>query len=176
MTGKQLTPMMKQYFEIKKCYGNAVLWFRLGDFYEMFGADAIEAAKILGITLTARGRGGDGETPMCGVPYHAAESYIAKLIKAGKNVAICEQLTDPAITKGIVERGVVRVITPGTTTNDSILDARGNNYIISIVPENYMRGNIEKDTPSMVFALAVCDLTTGEFAVAKVKSEKLKET
>ena len=167
--------MMKQYFEIKKCYGNAVLWFRLGDFYEMFGADAIEAAKILGITLTARGRGGDGETPMCGVPYHAAESYIAKLIKAGKNVAICEQLTDPAITKGIVERGVVRVITPGTTTNDSILDARGNNYIISIVPENYMRGNIEKDTPSMVFALAVCDLTTGEFAVAKVKREKLKE-
>lgn len=164
---------MRQYFEIKEKNANAILFFRLGDFYEMFGPDAVTASKILGITLTARGRGGDGETPMCGVPYHAAENYIAKLTRAGKNVAICEQLTE--VGNGIVERGIVRIITPGTTLNDAILDAKGNNYIVSVIPENYMRGNTEADTPSQIFALAVSDLTTGEFIVTKVKREKLKE-
>lgn len=163
MNDKKLTPMMRQYFEIKECNKNAILWFRLGDFYEMFGADAVTASKILGITLTARGRGGDNEVPMCGVPYHAAENYIAKLTKVGKNVAICEQLTEPG--KGMVERGVVRIVTPGTTLSDAILDAKGNNYIVSVIP----------DTPSQIFALAVSDLTTGEFIVTKVKREKLKE-
>lgn len=170
---------MKQYLEIKAQNKNAILWFRLGDFYEMFGEDAIIASKILGITLTARGKGGDNEVPMCGVPYHAAEGYIAKLTKAGKNVAICEQLTTPALAgqseKSIVERGVVRIITPGTTLNDAVLDERGNNYIVSIVPENYLRGNNEFDTPSQNFALAVCDVTTGEFGIVKVKRNKLNE-
>lgn len=173
MTEKKLTPMMKQYLQIKSQNKNAILWFRLGDFYEMFGDDAITASKILGITLTARSKGGDNEVPMCGVPYHAAEGYIAKLTKAGKNVAICEQLTEAG--KGIVERGVVRIITPGTTLNDAILDERGNNYIVSIVPENYIRGTNEQDTPSQNFALAVCDITTGEFGIVKVKRNKLNE-
>ncbi|MBT6068333.1 DNA mismatch repair protein MutS [Candidatus Peregrinibacteria bacterium] len=167
---KKLTPMMRQYLEIKEQYKNALLMFRLGDFYELFGEDALEASGILGITLTARNKGKENEVPMCGVPYHAAENYIAKLTRAGKNVAICDQLTTPAMAgekseKNIVERGVVRVITPGTTLNDSVLDARGNNYIVSI----------SEDKDKKFFGLAICDVTTGEFGVTKIKGEKLRE-
>ncbi|MBU1151218.1 DNA mismatch repair protein MutS, partial [Patescibacteria group bacterium] len=116
-----LTPMMAQYKKIKAEYEDAILMFRMGDFYEMFFEDAIEASKILQITLTARSKGGDSKAPMCGVPFHAVDGYLAKLTRAGKKVAICDQITEPT-GKGIVEREVMRVVTPGTTFDDNILD------------------------------------------------------
>lgn len=147
------TPMMKQYLSIKKGYENAILFFRLGDFYEMFMEDAKTSSKILGITLTSRSKG-EGKIPMCGVPYHSAENYIAKLTRAGFRVAICEQVSDPNLS-GIVERKVIRVITPGTTTNENALDKNKNNYILSIA-KNVIR---KKET----FAVSYCDLSTGDF-------------
>ena len=110
----ELSPMMKQYFEIKKDYGDTILMFRLGDFYEMFFDDAIKASKELEITLTGKDCGLSERAPMCGVPFHAAESYIETLVKKGYKVAICEQLEDPKAVKGIVKRDVIKVITPGT--------------------------------------------------------------
>ena len=151
---KKLTPMMQQYQEIKAQHQDAILFFRLGDFYEMFESDAKEASKILGITLTSRNKG-ENRMPMCGIPFHAAENYIAKLTRAGKKVAICEQVSDPELP-GIVQREVVRIVTPGTTFNDNILDTKTNNFVISIFPkENY-------------FGLAIADLTTGEFKVTEI--------
>jgi len=123
---EKLTPMMAQYMEIKQRYPSCVLMYRLGDFYEMFFDDALEASKILQITLTARNKKGEGTAvPMCGVPYHAVENYIAKLTKVGKKVALCDQVTKPT-GKGIVERDVIRVITPGTTFDENILDQKSN--------------------------------------------------
>ncbi|MFH1565716.1 MAG: DNA mismatch repair protein MutS [bacterium] len=152
------TPMMKQYLAIKKDYENAILFFRLGDFYEMFMEDAKTSSKILGITLTSRSKG-EGKIPMCGVPYHSAENYIAKLTRAGFRVAICEQVSDPNLP-GIVERKVIRVITPGTTTNENALDKNKNNYILSIA-KNVIR---KKET----FAVSYCDLSTGDFYSGKI--------
>lgn len=152
------TPMMRQYLAIKEEYADCILFFRLGDFYEMFNEDAIEASQILNITLTARKNKG-GETPMCGVPYHSAESYLAKLVKNGKKVAICEQVSDPDGT-GIVQREVVRVVTPGTTMIDSNLETGTNNYVISVYQKNDY------------FGFAFCDLSTGEFRVCELKSLK----
>ncbi len=146
------TPMIKQYKEIKKKNEDSILFFRLGDFYEMFGPDAIEASKILNITLTARNKGTDNETPMCGVPYHAVDGYLSKLTKAGKKVAICDQTSDPSLP-GIVKREVVRVVTPGTTLDDNILDNKENNYLVALA---YLK---------KIWGMAVCDLTTGEFKV-----------
>lgn len=117
MAGK--TPMMRQYNEIKKQYPNAILFFRLGDFYEMFGEDAQVASRELEITLTGRDAGMKERIPMCGVPYHAAESHIARLIQKGYKVAVCEQVEDPRTAKGIVKREVVRVITPGTVLDST---------------------------------------------------------
>ncbi len=151
---KKMTPMMQQYHEIKSRYSDAILFFRLGDFYEMFGEDAKVASGILGITLTARNKG-ENRMPMCGIPYHAAENYIAKLTQEGKKVAICEQVSDPSLP-GIVQRDVVRVITPGTTFNETVLDKKTNNFVISIFPkEKY-------------FGMAIADLTTGEFKVTEL--------
>jgi len=116
----KLTPMMEQYQEIKMQHKDSILFFRLGDFYEMFNEDAKIASKILGITLTARNKG-ENRMPMCGIPFHAAENYIAKITRAGKKVAICEQISDPTLP-GIVKREVIRTVTPGTTFNDNILD------------------------------------------------------
>lgn len=149
------TPMMQQYEEIKRQYADCILFFRLGDFYEMFGEDAIKASKLLNITLTARNKG-EGKVPMCGVPHHAAENYIAKLTKFGEKVAICDQMSDPELP-GIVERAVTRVITPGTTFNENILDTKSNNFVASIIAG--------KD----FFGLSYADLTTGEFATTQVK-------
>ncbi len=143
-----MTPMMAQYRKMKENYADAILFFRLGDFYEMFFEDAIEASRLLQITLTSRNKG-DHKAPMCGIPYHAANSYISKLTKLGKKVAICEQLSDPNLP-GIVERGVVRVITPGTTLDDQLLDQKSNNYLVAIVGGNEH------------FGLAYCDISTGE--------------
>lgn len=151
------TPMMNQYQEIKQKNQDAFLFFRLGDFYEMFGPDAIEASKILNITLTARNKGTENETPMCGVPHHSVNNYIYKLTKAGKKVAICEQTSDPNLP-GIVKREVVRIITPGTTLDDNVLNNKENNYLISLI-ESENR-----------FGVSFVDLTTGEFKIFETQS------
>ncbi len=119
---KQYTPMMRQYLRIKEQHQDCILFFRLGDFYEMFLDDAEEASRILGIALTGRDAGAAGRVPMCGIPYHSADTYIAKLIVHGKKVAICEQVEDPSQAKGLVERRVVRIITPGSLLDSSMLE------------------------------------------------------
>jgi len=129
----KLTPMLEQYFEIKRQVPDAILFYRLGDFYEMFFEDAERAAPILDLVLTARNKGQEHEAPMCGVPHHAADGYIAKLIKQGFRVALCEQVEDPSEAKGIVRREVVRVYTPGTSTESTIID-RESCYLLSLVP------------------------------------------
>ncbi len=146
-----LTPMMKQYFEIKNEYKDILLFYRLGDFYEMFFDDALIASKELNITLTSRDCGLEQKAPMCGVPYHAANNYIAKLISKGFKVAICEQVEDPKQTKTIVKREVIRVITQGTILDTNVLDEKSNNYIMCIY-----------ETKEGA-AIAVADITTGEF-------------
>ncbi|HYE84357.1 MAG TPA: DNA mismatch repair protein MutS [Clostridia bacterium] len=147
----QLTPMMQQYFEIKNQHKDKILFFRLGDFYEMFFEDAITASKELEITLTGRDCGQEERAPMCGIPYHSAENYIARLIEKNYKVAICEQVEDPALAKGIVRREVIRIITPGTVTESSMLDERNNNYLLSLYSDGKQ------------LALSYVDLSTGEF-------------
>ena len=127
----ELSPMMKQYFEIKKDYGDTILMFRLGDFYEMFFDDAKTASKELDLVLTGRDCGQEERAPMCGVPFHSADGYIAKLVSKGYKVAVCEQLEDPKTAKGIVKRDVIRVITAGTVIESSMLDETKNNYLCS---------------------------------------------
>ena len=124
--------MMSQYLALKEKYSDCLLFFRLGDFYEMFFEDAVTASKVLDIALTGRDCGLETRAPMCGVPFHAVDSYIAKLIENGYKVALCEQLTDPALSKGLVERDVVRVYTAGTVIEENMLDERANNYIIAM--------------------------------------------
>lgn len=126
---KKQTPMMEQYLDIKSRYPDELLFFRLGDFYELFNDDALVASRELNITLTGRPTGDEERTPMCGVPFHAAESYIETLVKKGYKVAICEQLEDPKAVKGIVKRDVVKVITPGTVMTENGNDARSNNFL-----------------------------------------------
>ncbi|MCT4632757.1 MAG: DNA mismatch repair protein MutS [Firmicutes bacterium] len=147
----KLTPMMKQYFEIKDNYKDYILFFRLGDFYEMFFDDAVTASRELELTLTGRNCGLEEKAPLCGVPYHSASGYIQKMVAKGYKVAICEQVEDPATAKGIVKREVIRVITPGTIIDPEMLDDKTNNYILSIIEEG--------DT----FALSYADISTGEF-------------
>ena len=149
----ELTPMMKQYWKVKEEHPDCLLFFRLGDFYEMFHDDAKLGAEELGLTLTTRDRGKPEEerTPMCGVPYHSAQSYIARLIKRGYKVAICEQMEDPATAKGLVDRDVIRIVTPGTAMADEMLDESRNNYICAVYAD------------SAGAALARCDLSTGAF-------------
>ncbi|MDR0817597.1 MAG: DNA mismatch repair protein MutS, partial [Clostridiales Family XIII bacterium] len=154
----KVTPMLEQYLSIKNQYLDCILFFRLGDFYEMFYDDAITASKVLEITLTKKRVGGDeGTAPLCGVPIHAAEGYIAKLIESGYKVAVCEQTEDPKLTKGIVNREVVRVVTPGTVTGDSMLSAKGNNYLAAVY----------EDIGSI--GLAWCDISTGELEAALIE-------
>jgi len=155
---KAMTPMMAQYREIKANYPDAILFYRLGDFYEMFFEDAIEASQLLQITLTARSKG-EHKAPMCGVPYHAAQNYIAKLTRLGKKVAICEQLSDPNLP-GIVKRDVVRIITPGTTLDENVLEQKANNFVAAIVE----RGGR--------FGLATADISTGQFQVTELENTK----
>ncbi len=151
----ELTPMQRQYHAIKEQNKDCILFFRLGDFYEMFDDDACVAAKELDLTLTTRDRSKPKEeqTPMCGVPYHSVDAYIARLVAKGYKVAICEQMTDPALTKGLVEREVTRIVTPGTVTESCMLEESRNNYIAGL----YADGG--------KFGLAFCDVSTGEFYV-----------
>lgn len=150
-----MTPMMQQYLDAKERYPETILFFRMGDFYEMFFEDAVTASKVLGLTLTARNKGDADEVPMAGVPHHAASGYINDLIENGFAVAICEQMEDPAEAKGIVRRDVVRVITPGVVLDTTSLDARAPNYVASVV--------IGKDT----YGIAYLDVSTGEFRVTE---------
>ena len=131
----QLSPMMQQYYKIKEDNKDSILFFRLGDFYEMFFEDAKIASKELELTLTGRDCGLEERAPMCGVPFHSCESYIARLVQKGYKVAICEQMENPADAKGIVKRDIVRVITPGTVLEASMLDEGKNNYICCVYAE-----------------------------------------
>ena len=151
MATPALNPMMRQYHELKARYNDCLLFFRLGDFYEMFYEDAERASKLLGLTLTARDGGGDTKAPMCGVPFHAVTQYVGKLLKMGEKVALCEQLEDPKTVKGLVKRDVVRVLTPGTLVESDLLDEKANNWLAAVAgtPRNW--------------GLAIADLSTGEF-------------
>ncbi len=155
-----LSPMMRHYLEIKDQYKDCVVFYRLGDFYEMFFEDALEVSRLLDLTLTGRDCGLEERAPMCGIPYHAADNYIAKLVALGKKVAICEQLSDPAASKGMVERDVIRVVSSGTLIEDALLDEKKNNYIVCAYKEG---ANC---------ALAWTDITTGEFCAAAFGGEK----
>ena len=129
-----LTPAMKQYFDAKRQYRHALLFFRMGDFYEMFYEDALVASRALDLTLTSRSKDASGTAvPMCGVPFHAADGYIARLVKKGYRVAICEQIENPKTAKGVVKRDVVRVVSPGTLTDAAYLDAREPAFLMAIV-------------------------------------------
>ncbi len=152
--------MMRHYLEIKDQYKDCVVFYRLGDFYEMFFEDALEVSRLLDLTLTGRDCGLEERAPMCGIPYHAADNYIAKLVALGKKVAICEQLSDPAASKGMVERDVIRVVSSGTLIEDALLDEKKNNYIVCAYKEG---ANC---------ALAWTDITTGEFCAAAFGGEK----
>ena len=153
-----LSPMMRQYLEIKEKNKDCLLFFRLGDFYEMFFDDAITASKELEIALTGRDCGLEERAPMCGVPYHAAEGYIQRLIEKGYKVAICEQLEDPATAKGIVSRGIVRIVTPGTVSESSMLKEDENNFLLSVYE---CKGQI---------GAAYADISTGAFLAEEVSS------
>ncbi|WCN36614.1 DNA mismatch repair protein MutS [Aneurinibacillus uraniidurans] len=151
------TPMMQQYLTIKARHQDAFLFFRLGDFYELFFEDAIRASKELEITLTGRAGGTDERIPMCGVPHHSADAYIAQLIEKGYKVAICEQVEDPKQTKGVVRREVTRIITPGTVMEGKLLGEKENNYLLSVYEADGLLG------------LAACDISTGEFYTTEVR-------
>src|SRR6187549_3965096 len=126
------TPLMQQHNAIKARYPDAILLFRVGDFYETFGQDAINASAVLGITLTKRNNGAPASSELAGFPYHALDTYLHKLVKAGYRVAICDQLEDPKTVKGIVKRGVTEMVTPGTTTNDKLLEIGTNNFLSAV--------------------------------------------
>ncbi|HHU69079.1 MAG TPA: DNA mismatch repair protein MutS, partial [Thermoanaerobacterales bacterium] len=158
----KLTPMMQQYNEIKKQYKDSILFFRMGDFYEMFYEDAVIASKELEIALTSRDA--KNKIPMAGVPYHSADNYITKLIRRGYKVAICEQVEDPKDAVGIVNREVIRVITPGTVIDDNALEENENNFLISIY--------IEENSDKVNVGLAFVDISTGEFGVTQFSSDK----
>ena len=157
----KLTPMMKQYFDTKEKYPDCILFFRLGDFYEMFFEDAIVASKVLEIALTGKACGLEERAPMCGVPFHAANAYISKLVENGYKVAIGEQMEDPALAKGIVKREVIRVVTPGTVLEGNLLENKKNNYLMSLYKENNNIG------------LSYVDISTGETNATVLKRDKL---
>ena len=154
-----LSPMMQKYLETKEQYKDCILFYRLGDFYEMFFEDALTASKELEITLTGKDCGLPERAPMAGVPYHAAENYASKLIEKGYKVAICEQLEDPKTAKGIVKRGVIRILTPGTIVESNLLEEKKNNYIMCICKSG------------LYFGISVCDISTGEFYACEIKDE-----
>ncbi len=152
----EFSPLMQQYFSIKNQYKDSILFFRVGDFYEMFFDDAKLASQELEITLTGKECGQEERAPMCGIPFHAVDTYVAKLIEKGYKVAICEQLEDPRTTKGMVKRDVIRIVTPGTIIESNMLDDKKNNYIMSV----YKKG--------IYFGIAICDISTGDFYSTRI--------
>jgi len=153
------TPLMKQYYSIKAVHGDAVLLFRVGDFYETFGEDAVRASRILGITLTRRANGVASYVELAGFPYHALDTYLPKLVRAGERVAVCEQLEDPKQVKGIVKRGVIELVTPGVVMSDNVLVNKENTFLASVY--------FGKKTTGVAFL----DLSTGEFYVAEGRDD-----
>ena len=149
------TPLMKQYYSIKAKYPDALLLFRVGDFYETFGQDAVKTSSILGIVLTRRANGAASFVELAGFPHHALDTYLPKLVRAGMRVAICDQLEDPKLTKKIVKRGVTEFVTPGVSYNDKILEHKKNNFLAAIHPEGQLTG------------VAFLDISTGEFYTAQ---------
>jgi DNA mismatch repair protein MutS len=145
------TPLMKQYYGIKEKHPDALLLFRVGDFYETFGEDAVKTSEILGITLTKRANGAASFVELAGFPYHALDTYLPKLVRAGQRVAICEQLEDPKFTKTLVKRGITELITPGVSLNDNVLDHKENNFLASV--------HIDKSSAGLAFL----DISTGSF-------------
>ena len=163
------TPLMRQYLQVKSKYPGAILLFRMGDFYETFEEDAKIAAKVLGITLTKRGNGAAGEVPLAGFPHHALDAYLPKLLKAGHRVAICEQLEDPKLAKGIVKRDVIEVVTPGVAFSEKVLENRKNNFLASVSLPHAVAGADD------LVGYSYVDVTTGEFAVAECPLRQLRE-
>ena len=161
----ELTPMMQQYREIKSRNPDCLLFFRLGDFYEMFDEDAKLASRELDLTLTTRDRSKEkqDQTPMCGVPFHSSDSYIARLVAKGYKVAICEQMEDPALAKGLVKRDIIRIVTPGTVTESSMLEESKNNYYACI----YKNGES--------WGVCFCDISTGAFYATSAKGADAEE-
>ncbi|MGD8712496.1 MAG: DNA mismatch repair protein MutS, partial [Thiohalophilus sp.] len=159
-TTPQHTPMMQQYLQIKAEHPDILLFYRMGDFYELFYDDARRAAELLDITLTRRGQSAGEPIPMAGVPYHAVESYLARLVRLGQSIAICEQIGDPATSKGPVKREVVRIITPGTLTDEALLEDRRDNLVAALFSN-------EQD-----YGLACLDLSSGRFSVQQLQGEE----
>ena len=153
------TPLMQQHRAIKQRYPDAILLFRVGDFYETFGEDAVQASAILGITLTKRNNGAAASSELAGFPHHSLDSYLHRLVKAGKRVAICDQLEDPKAAKGIVKRGVTELVTPGVATNDKLLESNSNNFLCAL---HLLEGGN---------GIAFLDISTGEFLVAEGDDE-----
>ncbi|MDD3995684.1 MAG: DNA mismatch repair protein MutS, partial [Bacilli bacterium] len=158
-----VTPLMRQYNEMKAKFPDAILLFRVGDFYETFGKDAVEASKILGITLTKRANGKEKDLELAGFPYHSIDTYLPKLIRAGKRCAICEQLEDPKMVKGIVKRGITEVVTPSLSYNDKTSDHSQNNFLAAI--------HSEKEN----YGVAFLDIATGEFFVSQGKKQEIEK-
>ena len=158
---RNVTPMMQQYLDAKAACPECILLFRMGDFYELFHDDAKLAARVLGLALTSRDKG-ENPVPMAGFPHHQLESYLGKLIAAGLRAAICEQVEDPRLAKGLVKREVTRVVSPGTVTDDALLDPHESNYLAAIVPGDSV-------------GLAWIDLSTGRFQAAEVPSARLTD-
>ena len=168
----RVTPMMEQYLEIKAAHQGLLLFYRMGDFYELFFEDAEIASKTLGIVLTKRGKHQGNDIPMCGVPVERSEDYLHRLISAGHRVAVCEQTEDPAAAKArgnksVVRRGVVRLVTPGTLTEDTLLDARANNYLLAIARARSSAGGDR-------FGLAWIDISTAEFMVTECSRRRAR--
>ncbi|HQW58124.1 MAG TPA: DNA mismatch repair protein MutS, partial [Gammaproteobacteria bacterium] len=159
------TPMMQQYLRIKAEHRDHLLFYRMGDFYELFFEDAKRASELLNITLTARGQNQGNPIPMAGVPYHAAENYLAKLVRLGETIAICEQIGDPSTSKGPVERRVVRILTPGTLTDEALLNESEDNYIMAL------HVNAEKTNPNVLYGFAYLDLASGRFYISETATE-----
>ena len=153
------TPMMEKYLETKKEYQDCILFYRLGDFYEMFFDDAITASKVLELTLTGKDCGRPERAPMCGIPYHAVDGYLNKLVHAGYKVAICEQMEDPKLAKGLVKREVIRIVTPGTNMDVQTMEEGENSYLMGLI---YDHG---------VFGISTVDLTTGDYYVTQAAEQ-----
>jgi DNA mismatch repair protein MutS len=160
--GAKVTPAMKQFFHFKEKYPDAVLFFRMGDFYETFYEDAQTCSKVLGLTLTSRGKSGDNPIPLAGVPFHAVDGYLKKMIQAGYKVAVCEQVEDPKTAKGVVKRDVVRVVTPGTLTDDMLLEAKEDNFLCAVSL------GVKQDA-----SISWVDISTGHFYVQQLPEDKL---
>src|SRR5262245_42894189 len=176
-----LTPMLRQYTQAKAAHPDTIVLFRLGDFYEMFDEDARLGSRLLELVLTSREIGKGQRVPMCGVPVHAVETYIARLIKAGCKVAVCEQMEDPRLVRGLVRREVIRVITPGTVVEEAMLEEGVNNFLVAICegPDGPKSGPTDSpiSTPTQsrqaeaAFGLAALDVSTGEFFATTVEGE-----